>query len=142
MTSLNESSSENSRALEKLREGIANTTSELSVAESRKAQAEEKQSGAAGSSDEDLREADNDPVMQNLNRDFEDASRRYEASKQQFGEKHNELIQLKEAFVAIDNQRTKTRKITLSRNQLSDLRGAANRVQSLTSLLKKQQEDF
>jgi Mrp family chromosome partitioning ATPase/uncharacterized protein involved in exopolysaccharide biosynthesis len=142
MTSLNESSSENSRALEKLREGIANTTSELSVAESRKAQAEEKQSGAAGFSDEDLRDADNDPVMQNLNRDFEDASRRYEASTKQFGEKHSEVLQLKAAQAAVDKQRTDTRKKILLRNQLADLRAAANRVQSLTSLLKKQQEDF
>ena len=142
MTSLNESSSENSRALEKLRDGIANTTSELSVAESRKAQAEEKQSGAAGFSDEDLRDADNDPVMQNLNRDFEDASRRYEASTKQFGEKHSEVLQLKAAQSAVDKQRTDTRKKILLRNQLADLRAAANRVQSLTSLLKKQQEDF
>lgn len=142
MTSLNESSSENSRALEKLREGIANTTSELSVAESRKTQAEEKQSGAAGFSDEDLRDADSDPVMQNLNRDFEDASRRYEASTKQFGEKHAEVLQLKAAQGAVDKQRTETRKKILLRNQLSDLRAAANRVQSLTSLLKKQQEDF
>ena len=142
MTSLNESSSENSRALEKLREGIANTTSELSVAESRKAQAEEKQSGAAGFSDEDLRDADNDPVMQNLNRDFEDASRRYEASTKQFGEKHTEVLQLKAAQAAVDKQRTDTRKKILLRNQLADLRAAANRVQSLISLLKKQQEDF
>ena len=142
MTSLNESSSENSRALEKLRDGIANTTSELSVAESRKAQAEEKQSGAAGFSDEDLRDADSDPVMQNLNRDFEDASRRYEASTKQFGEKHSEVLQLKAAQSAVDKQRTDTRKKILLRNQLADLRGAANRVQSLTTLLKKQQEDF
>jgi Mrp family chromosome partitioning ATPase/uncharacterized protein involved in exopolysaccharide biosynthesis len=142
MTSLNESSSENSRALEKLRDGIANTTSELSIAESRKAQAEEKQSGAAGFSDEDLRDADNDPVMQNLNRDFEDASRRYEASTKQFGEKHSEVLQLKAAQSAVDKQRTDTRKKILLRNQLADLRGAANRVQSLTTLLKKQQEDF
>ena len=142
MTSLNESSSENSRALEKLREGIANTTSDLSVAESRKTQAEEKQSGAAGFSDEDLRDADNDPVMQNLNRDFEDASRRYEASTKQFGEKHAEVLQLKAAQGAVDKRRTETRKKILLRNQLSDLRAAANRVQSLTSLLKKQQEDF
>ena len=142
MTSLNESSSENSRALEKLRDGIANTTSELSVAESRKAQAEEKQSGAAGFSDEDLRDADNDPVMQNLNRDFEDASRRYEASTKQFGEKHTEVLQLKAAQAAVDKQRTDTRKKILLRNQLADLRAAANRVQSLISLLKKQQEDF
>jgi Mrp family chromosome partitioning ATPase len=142
MTSLNESSSENSRALEKLRDGIANTTSELSIAESRKAQAEEKQSGAAGFSDEDLRDADNDPVMQNLNRDFEDASRRYEASTKQFGEKHAEVLQLKAAQAAVDKQRTDTRKKILLRNQLADLRAAANRVQSLISLLKKQQEDF
>lgn len=142
MTSLNESSSENSRALEKLRDGIANTTSELSIAESRKAQAEEKQSGAAGFSDEDLRDADNDPVMQNLNRDFEDASRRYEASTKQFGEKHTEVLQLKAAQAAVDKQRTDTRKKILLRNQLADLRAAANRVQSLISLLKKQQEDF
>ena len=142
MTSLNESSSENSRALEKLREGIANTTSELSVAESRKTQAEEKQSGAAGFSDEDLRDADSDPVMQNLNRDFEDASRRYEASTKQFGDKHAEVLQLQAAQSAVDKQRTDTRKKILLRNQLADLRGAANRVQSLTTLLKKQQEDF
>ena len=142
MTSLNESSSENSRALEKLRDGIANTTSELSVAESRKAQAEEKQSGAAGFSDEDLRDADSDPVMQNLNRDFEDASRRYEASTKQFGETHAEVLQLQAAQSAVDKQRTDTRKKILLRNQLADLRGAANRVQSLTTLLKKQQEDF
>ena len=142
MTSLNESSSENSRALEKLREGIANTTSELSVAESRKTQAEEKQSGAAGFSDEDLRDADSDPVMQNLNRDFEDASRRYEASTKQFGDKHAEVLQLKAAQGAVDKQRTETLKKILLRNQLADLRAAANRVQSLTTLLKKQQEDF
>lgn len=42
MTSLNESSSENSRALEKLRDGIAGTTSELSVAESRLDQVKKK----------------------------------------------------------------------------------------------------
>ncbi len=150
MTSLNESSSENSRALEKLREGIALTTSDLSVAESRQIQAEKKQQKEEGASDEDLREADADPVMQNLNRDYEDATRRYAAAKDQYGNReidgkkvvHAEVLQLKAAQESIQKQRDDTREKVLKRNQLSDLRGAANRVDSLNNLLKKQQTEF
>ena len=91
MTSLNEASSENSRALEKMRDGIASTTSELSVAESRLDQAKKKQSSAESLSEEDLREADNDTVMINLNRDLEDLSRRYEAAKLQYEDTHAEV---------------------------------------------------
>ena len=142
MTSLNEVSSENSRALEKMRDGIASTTSELSVAESRLDQAKKKQSSAESLSEEDLREADNDTVMVNLNRDLEDLSRRYEAAKLQFEDTHAEVLQLKAARDSIVTQRNNKRDEVISRNKLSDLRGAINRVESLKSLLKKQVEEF
>ena len=142
MTSLNEVSSENTRSLEKMRDGIAGTTSELSVAESRLDQAKKKQSNAESLSEEDLREADNDTVMINLNRDLEDLSRRYEAAKLQFEDTHAEVLQLKAARDSIVTQRNNKRDEVISRNKLSDLRGAINKVESLKSLLKKQIEEF
>ncbi|MCE9619871.1 MAG: hypothetical protein K8R92_08175 [Planctomycetes bacterium] len=142
MTSLNEISSENSKTLEKLRDELANTTKELSVAESRLKQAEQKQRGEVGLSDEDLRDADNDPVMVNLNRDHEDMARRYEAAKVQFGETHTELIQLKNAKEAIAKQRDAKRDEIINRNKLADLRSAINRVETVKSLLTMQQEEF
>ncbi len=142
MTSLNESTSENSRALEKLRDGIAQTTSDLSVAQSRQRQAEAKSTGAEGASDEDLREVDNDSVMQNLNRDLEETSHRYEGATRQFKSQHAEVLQLKAAKDSIEKQVKESRKRILDRNQLTELRSAANAVQSLETLLIRQQEDF
>jgi len=142
MTSLNESSSENSRALEKLREGIALTTSDLSVARSRKIQAETKSKGGVSESDEDEREVDSDVVMQNLNRDFQDANHRYEATLARYGKEHNETKQLSATKKSLADQVESTREKILERNRLSDLRGAINRVTSLEELLKIQEVEF
>ena len=152
MTSLNESSSENSRALEKLRDGIAITTSDLSVAKSRLAQAEAKKDGSEGVSEEDNREVDADPVMQNLNRDGEDLKRRYDSAQKQFGSSkekigdkiviHPEVLQFKAAWESIELQIKTTREKILERNRLSDWRNAINRKNSLDTLLEKQQADF
>lgn len=152
MTSLNESSSELSRSLEKLREGIALTTSDLSIAISRLAQAEAKKDGSEGASEEDEREVDSDPVMQNLNRDGEDLKRRYDSAKQQFGEGkelvdgkkiiHSEVLQLKAAWETLEKQIKITRDKILERNRLSDLRNAINKKTSLEALLEKQTSEF
>lgn len=142
MTSLNESSSENSRALEKLRDGIAGTTSELSVAESRLDQVKKKNSGVESLSEEDFREADSDPVIQGVNRDLEDLSRRYAAAKLQFEDSHTEVIQLKASYDSILGQRNTKRDEVLTRNKQADLRAAINRVESLKKLLEKQVDEF
>ena len=142
MTSLNESSSENSRALEKLRDGIAGTTSELSVAESRLDQVKKKNSGVESLSEEDFREADSDPVIQGVNRDLEDLSRRYAAAKLQFEDSHTEVIQLKASYDSILGQRNTKRDEVLARNKQADLRAAINRVESLKKLLEKQVDEF
>ena len=142
MTSLNESSSENSRALEKLRDGIAGTTSELSVAESRLDQVKKKNSGVESLSEEDFREADSDPVIQGVNRDLEDLSRRYAAAKIQFEDSHTEVIQLKASYDSILAQRNTKRDEVLARNKQADLRAAINRVESLKKLLEKQVDEF
>ena len=142
MTSLNESSSENSRALEKLRDGIAGTTSDLSVAESRLDQVKKKNSGVESLSEEDFREADSDPVIQGVNRDLEDLSRRYAAAKLQFEDSHTEVIQLKASYDSILAQRNTKRDEVLARNKQADLRAAINRVESLKKLLEKQVDEF
>ncbi|MSR34552.1 MAG: hypothetical protein EXS12_07135 [Phycisphaerales bacterium] len=154
MTSLSEAASENSRTLEKLKDGIALTTSDLSVAKSRLEQADKKKDGKLGFSEEDERELDLDPVMQNLNRDVEDIERRWSAASEQFKvgttlrdgkvvpSTHPELEQLTAAKNSLVTQQKLAREKILERNRLSDYRGAVNNVESLTSLLTKQESEL
>ena len=57
LTSLNEANSENQRTLEKLRSDIAQTSADLSVAQSRRSQVEKKLNNETGYSDDDKRRA-------------------------------------------------------------------------------------
>lgn len=142
LTSLTEANSENQRTLEKLRNDIAQTSADLSVAQSRRTQIEQKQRNETGWSDDDKRRAQEDPIVLQLQRDTEDFGRRFKSAKQQFGETHPSYIALKAEYE--ETQRAIDRKMeeVLKRNLAADYKDAFNKEESLSKLLKQQTKDF
>jgi len=142
LTSLTEANSENQRTLEKLRNDIAQTTADLSVAQSRLAQIEKKLRSEQSIDDDDRRRAQDDAIGLQLQRDMEDLDRRFKAIDRQFGDKHPDYLQLsaqkEEARIAFDRKFDEV----LKRNLQADNTEAFNRVESTQQLLKKQGEDF
>ena len=143
LTSLNEANSENQRTLEKLRSDIAQTTADLSVAQSRRSQVEKKLNNETGYSDDDKRRAQDDPIVLQLQRDVEDLGRRLRSLKAQLpDEKHPDRFQAQSNFDSAEEQlRIKLNEV-LGRNSKADLKDAINKEESLTALLKQQNEDF
>ena len=143
LTSLNEANSENQRTLEKLRADIAQTTADLSVAQSRRAQVEKKLSNETGYSDDDKRRAQDDPIVLQLQRDVEDLMRRLKSLKTQLlDEKHPDRFQAQANFDSAEQQLKAKLDEVLARNSKADLKDAINKEESLGALLKQQNEDF
>jgi succinoglycan biosynthesis transport protein ExoP len=142
LTSLTEANSENQRTLEKLRNDIAQTTADLNIAQSRRAQIEKKQRNEQGISDDDRRRAQEDPILLQLQRDNEDLSRRFAAVRQQFGASHPDYLQLRAQTDASRAAFERKLEEVLARNLAADYKDAFNKEESLTSLLKQQNEDF
>ena len=142
LTSLNEANSENQRTLEKLRDDIAQQTSELSAARSRLSQQERKLENKAGATEEDLRRAQEDPVLLPLQRDYEDALKRFEAVDTRYGKNHPDRMQAQadrdSAKIAFERKRDEV----LNRNLLADHKEAQNRVASLEAVLKSQNDEL
>jgi Mrp family chromosome partitioning ATPase/uncharacterized protein involved in exopolysaccharide biosynthesis len=142
LTSLTEANSENQRTLEKLRNDIAQTTADLNVAQSRRAQIEKKQRNEAGFTDDDKRRAQEDPIVLQLQRDAEDYGRRFGAIKQQFGESHPDYLQVRAQHDAARSSLDRKLQEVLARNLAADYKDAFNKEESLGSLLKQQNDDF
>jgi capsular exopolysaccharide synthesis family protein len=142
LTSLTEANSENQKTLEKLRNDIAQTTADLSIAQSRRAQIEKKQRNEQGISDDDKRRAQEDPILLQLQRDSEDLNRRFVAVTKQFGKSHPDYLQLDAQRNAARDAFERKLEEVLARNLAADYKDAFNKEESLTALLKQQNEDF
>lgn len=142
LTSLTEGNSENQRTLEKLRDDIAQQMSEMSSAKARLAQVEKKINNKSGVSDEDLRRAQDDPVLLPLQRDFEDAKKRFEGIKARYGEVHPDFQLGQADLAAAQAAFERKRDEVLNRNLLADYKEAQNRVEALDAVVKKQNEDL
>jgi len=142
LTSLTEANSENQKTLEKLRNDIAQTTAELNTAQTRRAQIEKKQRNEQGISDDDRRRAQEDPILLQLQRDNEDLARRFAAVKQQFGASHPDYLQFRAQTDAARAAFERKLEEVLARNLAADYKDSFNREESLTALLKQQNEDF
>jgi len=142
LTSLTEANSENQRSLEKLRNDIAQTTADLNVAQSRRAQVEQKQRNESGFTDDDKRKAQDDPIVLQLQRDSEDLGRRFKSIEKQFGPTHPTFISLQHDYEEVTTALTRKLAEVLARNLAAEYKETFNREESFTSLLKKQTDDF
>ena len=143
ITSLTEGNSANQRTLEKLKSDIAQTTADLSIAQSTLDQAQRKQNTPqVSTTDDDRRRASQDPVLQDRQRDAEDLAKRKESVSKLYRVGHATRDAVEAEHAAAVSVRDRTESEVLSRNRLADLRDATNRVDSFSQLLKKQESDL
>ncbi len=143
ITSLTEGNSANQRTLEKLKSDIAQTTADLSIAQSALDQARRKQNNPeAGTTEEDRRRAGQDMVLQDRQRDAEEMAKRYSSAQKLYRPGHATLEAAKADHEAAVSVRNATMDDVLARNRLADLKEASNRVDSFKNLLQKQETDL
>lgn len=143
ITSLTEGNSANQRTLEKLKSDIAQTTADLSIAQSALDQARRKQNNPeAGTTEEDRRRAGQDMVLQDRQRDAEEMAKRYSSAQKLYRAGHATLESAKADHEAAVTVRDRTMDDVLARNRLADLKEASNRVDSFKNLLQKQETDL
>ncbi len=121
---------------------INETKGQLSMATSRRDQTDAKLQGRMEPSNEDIRQADEDPVMMRINSTVKDVRVGAEIARQKFGANHPEYRNASRAVEAAELERDSELKKILTRNLNADLKLYSDQSESMARLLKEYQEDY
>lgn len=129
------------QALEDIARRIGETKGMLSVAQSSKSQTEAKLEGRLEPSSEDIRKAEEDPVLIRANTSLRDLRVGAEIAKSKFGPNHTEYRNAERTVQAAEMERDAALKSIVERNLTADFKDYSDRAESMASLLKQYQDD-
>lgn len=128
--------------LEELAKQITETKKELDVYRARRGQVELRLEGTMEPSADDVREAEDDPVLLNARRDVHDLRTQYVAAQRGFGPDHPEVRRY-EALVEAAEQNLKTqRDEIIRRNMRATLKKVSDDTAALEELRTRQSDDY
>ena len=142
MTSTSEERSEMLLVVEDTARRLGETKSLLTLSQSRKKQTEDKMEGRLEPSPDDIRTAEEDPIIQRANTQVQELRISAETARKKFGEGHS-AIRTSEAQVrAAELERDSIKEQILKRNLNADFKTFSDQVQSYESLLTKFEKDY
>jgi polysaccharide biosynthesis transport protein len=142
MTSTSEERSEMLLVVEDTARRLGETKSLLTLAQSRKKQTEDKMEGRLEPSPDDIRTAEEDPIVARANTQVQELRIAAETARKKFGEGHS-AIRTSEAQVrAAELERDSIKEQILKRNLNADFKQFSDQVQSYEGLLAKFEKDY
>jgi len=142
MTSTSEERSEMLLVVEDTARRLGETKSLLTLSQSRKKQTEDKMEGRLEPSPDDIRTAEEDPIVQRANTQVQELRISAETARKKFGEGHS-AIRTSEAQVrAAELERDSVKEQILKRNLNADFKTFSDQVQSYEGLLAKFEKDY
>ena len=142
MTSTNEERNDMLLSVEDTARRVGETKSLLTLAASRKSQTEAKMEGRLEPSPEDIRAADEDPLVQRANQQVQEARIALESYRKRFGANHSALRSMESQVNAAELERVAVVSQILKRNLNADFKTFADQVESYTGLLEKFEKDL
>jgi polysaccharide biosynthesis transport protein len=121
---------------------INETKTSLSIAESRRDQTSSKLNGSLEPSQDDVRQAEEDPVLMKLNGSFNDAKVYRESMMNKFGTDHPEFRNADRYAEAARKEHASELKKILNRNLTADLKLYSDQAESYSKLLKDFEDDY
>jgi succinoglycan biosynthesis transport protein ExoP len=121
---------------------VNETKSLLTLAASRKAQTEAKMEGRLEPTQDDIRTAEADPMIQQANSQVQDLRVAAETYRKKFGAGHNALRTMEKQVKAAELERDAKLQQILRRNLNADFKTYTDQVESYTGLLEKFEKDL
>lgn len=137
-----ENAMQSQRALEEMANRITEAKQQKSLEESRRAQLDAKLKGQLEPSEEDIRRAEQDPAMMQLNRDVNDLQIRRDMLRNRFGPDHPEALSAEHVLAAAKEQRAAALSEIIKREMMATFKMTSDTVQGLEKLLQDQAQDF
>lgn len=140
--SFEENSMQTQRGLEELQRRIAETTMDLSLVQTQKAQVDAKLQGRLEPSEDDVRKAELDQSMMMLSRDINDIAIALSSKKERFGPAHPEVIAAEKLLESATSQQRKALQDIVKRELRGQFKMVSDRAEGLEALLAKQSTDY
>ena len=137
-----ENAMQSQRALEEMANRITEAKQQKSLEESRRAQLDAKLKGQLEPSEEDIRRAEQDPAMMQLNRDVNDLQIRRDMLSNRFGPDHPESLAAGHVLAAAKEQRAAALSELIKRELMASFKMTSDSVQGLEKLLADQAADY
>jgi succinoglycan biosynthesis transport protein ExoP len=129
-------------AMEDTMRNINETQAQLSIATSRRDQTKAKIEGRLAPSSEDMRRAEEDPIVLRLSSTVKDLRIGYENDRDKFGDTHPQLRTSKRLYEAAEAERDSEIKRIVENNLHADFKLYSDQSQSYAQLLQQYQEDY
>lgn len=142
ITSLNEMANDAYLALEDTGKRLNEVKGQLSIAQSKKAVTEDKLEGKLEPTSEDVRAAEEDPVVMRVNSDLRQMSMNADVVKNKFGENHPAYRDALKQFAAAESERKALLKEIIERNLTADFKSFSDQVESLSQLQTRFTDDY
>jgi capsular exopolysaccharide synthesis family protein len=142
MTSTNEERNEMLLAVEDTARRIGETKSLLTLSASRKAQTEAKMQGRLEPSPDDIRTADEDPVVQRAKQTLQEIRVALESYRKKFGADHSAVRSMESQARASELEYEALTSQILRRNLNADFKDFSDQVESYGGLLEKFEKDL
>ncbi len=130
------------QAMEDTSRKINEAKGQLSMVTSRRDQTDKKLNGTMEPSSEDVRQAEEDPVLLKLSSSVKDSNIFAESMRQKFGETHPEFRNAQRFSEAAAAEYASEQKKILNRNLTADLKLYSDQAESFGTLLKDYEDDF
>lgn len=130
------------RELEEMARQITDSKKDFDIVRARRVQVEKRLEGTIEPGPDDIREADEDPVLMNARRDIHDLRTHLESMQQDFGPEHAGVRRLKSQLESAENNMKTQRDEIMRRNLRSTLKRLTDDTSALDDLLKRQIDDY
>lgn len=142
ITSYDDKDMRRQEELRKLAEMVQEAKQNLDLATARKSQSQAKLAGSLEPTMEDIRNAEDDPVLLQSKRDLNDARIRLAAIQAKFKPDHPEVRTREKLVQAAEEQMKTTMEQIIKRNINADFKEASDKVEALESLVKRQTDEY
>lgn len=142
MTSTNEERNEMLLAVEDTARRVGETKSLLTLSQSKKSQTEAKMQGRLEPSPDDIRTAEEDPVVQRAKQTVQEVRVALEAYRKKFGADHSAVKSMDSQVRAAELESEVLLNQILKRNLNADFKTYADQTESYTGLLEKFEKDL
>jgi len=142
MTSTNEDRNDMLLAVEDTARRVGETKSLLTLSQSRKSQTEAKIQGRLEPSPDDIRTAEEDPVVQRAKQTVQEVRVALESYRKKFGAEHSAVKSMESQVKAAELESEVLLNQILKRNLNADFKTYADQVESYTGLLERFEKDL
>lgn len=142
ITSLDAAATDITQAMQDVAGRVGEAKTAYSMTVTRAQQTEAKLQGRLEPSSEDIRRAEQDPLLMGANQTLRDLRIAFDIVRQQFQPGHGEYRRAERAMLAAEAESEAMLKSVVQRNLTADFKDFSDQIEGFASLLKKHEDDY